>query len=59
MGKTFAKLIVPFTFSEENEYTVSLSNRLAFIRIKHIRNNDRSETIKRNQNPWKLKNYTR
>ena len=46
MEKTFAKLIVPFTFSEENEYTVSLSNRLGFIRIKHIRNNDGIETIK-------------
>ncbi len=46
MGKTFAKIVVPFTFSEEDEYSVSLSNRVALIRIKHIRNNDGIEKIK-------------
>ena len=46
MDKTFVKLLIPFTFSDEKEYIVRLSGQVASIKIKHIKNSEGMEKIK-------------
>ena len=46
VNKTFVKLLIPFTFSDEKEYLVKLSGQIASIKIKHIKNSEGIEKIK-------------
>jgi hypothetical protein len=46
LAKTIVKLIVPYTFSDEREYSIRLSGKVAIARIKHVKNSEGIEASK-------------
>jgi hypothetical protein len=46
LTKTIVKLIVPYTFSDEREYSIRLSGRIAIVKIKHVKNSEGIEASK-------------